>query len=345
MSDKKIAVASNTDPNLIAYYTADVVTANDYYPFGMQMPGRKFSQASTKYRYGFNGKENDNDVKGEGNQQDYGLRIYDPRLGRFLSVDPITAKYPELTSYQFASNRPIDGVDLDGLEWESFLSTPEGIKFIMGFVDRGKETATGIYDNLKNLWKDMMGNHIPAGGIKPLSKELLNSQKQSFKEFVCAFKELGTSIYNDYKRLIKGAASGDSYSAGALTFEVAMLLIPGGGEAKPGVVGGKFLTRVFDAGVTNSERIVAIGLEDGTKVGWKKGLEMAEDFLGKGYKEVEQGRFVSEGGKGDRVVRMGEHELSGKKAPLHLNFETLKSNPKKPGKLKVDKNIHIYLKE
>lgn len=42
------------------------------------------------YRYGFNGKENDNDVKGiEGSQQDYGMRIYDPRLGRFLSVDPV----------------------------------------------------------------------------------------------------------------------------------------------------------------------------------------------------------------------------------------------------------------
>jgi RHS repeat-associated protein len=68
------------------------------------------------YRYGFNGKENDNDIKGEGNQQDYGMRIYDPRVGRFLSVDPITKKYPELTPYQFASNTPIAAIDLDGLE-------------------------------------------------------------------------------------------------------------------------------------------------------------------------------------------------------------------------------------
>lgn len=60
-------------------------------------------------------------MKGEGNEQDYGMRVYDPRLGRFLSVDPITMQYPELTPYQFASNRPIDGIDQDGLEWE--LST------------------------------------------------------------------------------------------------------------------------------------------------------------------------------------------------------------------------------
>jgi hypothetical protein len=36
---------------------------------------------------------------------------------RFLSVDPIGREYPELTPYQFASNRPIDGIDLDGLEY------------------------------------------------------------------------------------------------------------------------------------------------------------------------------------------------------------------------------------
>jgi RHS repeat-associated protein len=65
------------------------------------------------YRYGFNGKEND----GETGLQDYGFRIYNPGLGKFLSVDPLTGKYPELTPYQFASNCPIAGIDLDGLEF------------------------------------------------------------------------------------------------------------------------------------------------------------------------------------------------------------------------------------
>jgi RHS repeat-associated protein len=114
VSDKKIGVDQDND-GAIDYYNADVVTANDYYPGGMVMPGRKYN-AGTGYRYGFNGKENDNEVKGEGNQQDYGFRIYDPRIGRFLSVDPIAAKYPELTPYQFASNTPIRAIDLDGLE-------------------------------------------------------------------------------------------------------------------------------------------------------------------------------------------------------------------------------------
>lgn len=37
-------------------------------------------------------------------------------LARFLSVDPLTRKYPELTAYQFASNTPIQAIDIDGLE-------------------------------------------------------------------------------------------------------------------------------------------------------------------------------------------------------------------------------------
>lgn len=44
------------------------------------------------------------------------MRIYDPRLGKFLSVDPLAPEYPELTPYQFASNTPNMAIDLDGLE-------------------------------------------------------------------------------------------------------------------------------------------------------------------------------------------------------------------------------------
>ncbi len=89
-----------------------------YSPFGAALPTRVY--ASTDYRFGFNGKENDNEVKGDGNSYDFGARIHDPRLGRWLSLDPLTKKYPELTPYQFASNRPIDGIDQDGLEYATF---------------------------------------------------------------------------------------------------------------------------------------------------------------------------------------------------------------------------------
>ncbi len=115
ISDKKMP--HNNGSGIADYYTTDVVSATDYYPFGMQSRYTYTGSLALNYRFGFNGKENDNDVKGEGMQQDYGERIYDPRLARFLSTDLLTQKFPDLTPYQFASNCPIAGIDLDGLEF------------------------------------------------------------------------------------------------------------------------------------------------------------------------------------------------------------------------------------
>ena len=148
VSDKKIGVDANTD-GTVDYYTADVISAQDYYPFGQLQPGRQYG---TKGRYGFNGKENDNEVKGMGNQQDYGMRIYDPRLGRFLSVDPIAKDYPELTPYQFASNTPIQAIDLDGLEAKTAIEGfAKAMKYgynslVIQMVDAGHgDVQTQIY--------------------------------------------------------------------------------------------------------------------------------------------------------------------------------------------------------
>jgi RHS repeat-associated protein len=84
-----------------------------YYPFGAPMPGRKFT-SSNIYRYGFNGKEKDDEVKGGGNSYDFGVRIYDPRLGRWLSIDPMARQYSELSPYNFCADNPIMYIDPDG---------------------------------------------------------------------------------------------------------------------------------------------------------------------------------------------------------------------------------------
>ncbi|WPQ61468.1 RHS repeat-associated core domain-containing protein [Chitinophaga sancti] len=114
VSDRRVGIS--TDGILVDHYEPTMSSSQEYYPFGMLMPGRSSVVTGGSYRYGFNGKENDNEVKGEGNEQDYGMRVYDPRVGKFLSVDPLTKSYPELTPYQFASNTPIQGIDLDGEE-------------------------------------------------------------------------------------------------------------------------------------------------------------------------------------------------------------------------------------
>ncbi|MDP2176230.1 MAG: RHS repeat-associated core domain-containing protein [Bacteroidota bacterium] len=67
-----------------------------------------------RYRYGFNGKEKDNETYGEGNAYDFGARIYDSRLGRWLSLDPLMEKYPSFSPYNFAGCSPITFYDADG---------------------------------------------------------------------------------------------------------------------------------------------------------------------------------------------------------------------------------------
>jgi len=84
----------------------------DYFPFGWSMPGRKFN--SGDYRFGFNGMERDDELKGEGNSYDFGARIYDNRVGRWLSVDPLQTHYPSLSPYNGMGNNPIYFIDPDG---------------------------------------------------------------------------------------------------------------------------------------------------------------------------------------------------------------------------------------
>ncbi|MDR9399735.1 MAG: RHS repeat-associated core domain-containing protein, partial [Salibacter sp.] len=92
--------------------SADIVSYKDYFPYGFEMPGRV--QNSTEYRYSFNGMENDPEVKGTGNSIDFGSRMYDSRLGRWFSPDPLASKYPHLSPYSFAGLRPSVYGDYDG---------------------------------------------------------------------------------------------------------------------------------------------------------------------------------------------------------------------------------------
>ena|GEM_PF-6730918 len=153
VTDKRLQ--HSTSGTSIDYYLADVASAQDYYPFGMLQPGRQYTFGSdSTYRYGFNGKENDNTIMGVGNSQDYGERQYDPRIGRFRSVDPIAKQYPELSSYQFASNSPVFGIDRDGkelagntwlldiwLDWK--YGDPTGAKTLVSGIGEKTAIASG----------------------------------------------------------------------------------------------------------------------------------------------------------------------------------------------------------
>jgi RHS repeat-associated protein len=85
------------------------------YSFGSIMPSREYTaQSIDGYRFGFNGKENTNEIYGEGNGVDFGERLLDTRLGRWLNTDKLEDKYPFTSPYTFALNSPIFMIDRVG---------------------------------------------------------------------------------------------------------------------------------------------------------------------------------------------------------------------------------------
>ncbi|HRF77972.1 MAG TPA: RHS repeat-associated core domain-containing protein, partial [Chitinophagales bacterium] len=187
-------------------YSNNLLTSGKthYDPFGMLLEGRNW-EGGSEYRYGFNGKESDKETYGDGNVYDYGFRIYNSRLGKFLSVDPLFKSYAELTPYQFASNRPIDGIDLDGLEYITYIISVEnntgvskiesidfrdaesfnyakysqsygpegrGVKYIYNYVDENG-TPTG---KTKTRWAQEQGGWNSVGLSKYIYHGLFNGK-------------------------------------------------------------------------------------------------------------------------------------------------------------------------
>ena len=112
INDRRKGTDTNAD-TFFDVYDGVEITATDYYPFGMSMPNRDFKQANKDgYRYSFNGKEDDN----EWGKQDYGARMYDERLGRWLSLDPLAKEYTSWSPYHFGFNNPITTIDRNGKE-------------------------------------------------------------------------------------------------------------------------------------------------------------------------------------------------------------------------------------
>lgn len=93
--------------------SGSVVTADDYYPFGMQMPGRSYNVAFSGNQYKYNGKELD-DENGL-DWYSYGARYYDAEVARWHAVDPLSQIYPSMSPYSYAANNPINLLDPNGM--------------------------------------------------------------------------------------------------------------------------------------------------------------------------------------------------------------------------------------
>jgi RHS repeat-associated protein len=93
---------------------AQVVAYDDYYPYGLVMPGRSSNAGLADTRYKFTGKERD---AAETGYDYFGARYYDARIGRWLAVDPLAGKYPGMSPFNYVSNNPLRNIDPSGTAW------------------------------------------------------------------------------------------------------------------------------------------------------------------------------------------------------------------------------------
>lgn len=145
-----------------------VVGRNDYYPFGERHMNPDFPMVNG--RAFFNGKEEQQ----IGNLAflDYGARLYDTKLGRWMSIDPLTEKQPACSPYHFCLNNPVNYIDPDGrdaylydittrqLNWYNDMGGHEQdyVMFVMAGIDGGLQMLSNY------MFLDKVGRLIIESG-------------------------------------------------------------------------------------------------------------------------------------------------------------------------------------
>ncbi len=200
--------------------TADLLSATDYYAFGMQMPGRNFSYGN--YRYGFNGMESDNEVGGSGNNYTTEFRELDTRLGgRWWSPDPIVK--PWESPYTGFANNPILLRDPSGLDAKASGGDDKKKNKVEGVNGKGSSEKP---IELKEI--EMFVNVVPAskdgpaftvnGPIVEVSVKGGSSLLHKVGKFLSKVGRVIGAIWSETGGIDLGFGSGRTYKEGTQRF-------------------------------------------------------------------------------------------------------------------------------
>ena len=178
----------NRDGNVLGY--------DDYYPFGLVMPGRSSNSANPNDNYKFTGYEDDDEA--DLKTQHAGARRYDPIIGRFLSIDRFYDKYPSMSPYQYAANNPVNFIDVNGdsinvakiQEYDinngtdylgtilKDLSAMTGLQFSV--ADNGQLVYAQDENGDAIVSTDKDGNQIGSGEARNRLKSSISTKRQAF---------------------------------------------------------------------------------------------------------------------------------------------------------------------
>ena len=150
-------------------------TISDYSPFGVLLPERSLNTGD--FRYGYNGMEGDPELKGRGNSYTTEFRQYDPRIGRWWSIDPKT--HHEYSPYSAFDNNPIYYVDPEGEDSEGEnkddLNTnePPSVPSAEEKPETGSKLPAppAFKENYQKLLSDPVGKEYSASERKKLSSQ------------------------------------------------------------------------------------------------------------------------------------------------------------------------------
>lgn len=100
---------------------------------------------------------------------DFGARMYDARIGHFVSIDPLTSKYPSLSPYSFCNNNPIWFVEIDGRYFDYSNLTPEQRKNYDAHIAvlRQSELFDYVYKQLESSTSAFVVKVAPTSGTNP----------------------------------------------------------------------------------------------------------------------------------------------------------------------------------
>ena len=135
-----------------------IVTKDDYYPFGLQMPDMSFNNGNTNDRLKYSGKELDEE--GGLHKYHFGWRDYDPAIARWYVVDPKQNDYPSLSPYNYVLNNPVRLFDIKGLNpddgnaFDDNQSAADPWQYYDNYSDDDRQLAGQNW--FESAWQGMM---------------------------------------------------------------------------------------------------------------------------------------------------------------------------------------------
>jgi RHS repeat-associated protein len=146
----------------VNHYTGPLVEETHYYPFGLTMAGissKAAGRLENKLKFIHQPLDDDLGL----NWYQFKYRNHDPQTGRFVEIDPLADKYVHNSTYAYAENRVINGIDLEGLEYVNFLENPA--QWVATIGEGFSDKKGGLYETLDWFNRNINPVGIVAHGL------------------------------------------------------------------------------------------------------------------------------------------------------------------------------------